>query len=107
MIGALLALASAAGFGLNSAIVRWGVRWISPYYLIVASLTIAVPIFAALAWASGQLARAGELSASSIGLLALATPGRSTVLGTSSGSVDSRMDELAEHQQDRAQDHER
>jgi len=72
MLGALLALASAAALGLNTAIVRRGVRWASPYYLIVVSLTAAVPVFFALAWASGQLGRAGELGLSGLGLLALA-----------------------------------
>ena len=72
MIGALLALVAAAGFGLNSAIVRKGVRWTSPYYIIVVSLTAAVPIFAVLALVAGQWQRAGELGATGIGLLALA-----------------------------------
>lgn len=72
MIGALFALASAAAFGLNTAIVRRGVRWASPYYLIIVSLTMAVPVFAVLALVSGQFARAGELGLKGLGLLALA-----------------------------------
>lgn len=72
MIGALFALASAAAFGLNTAIVRRGVRWAPPYYLIIFSLTAAVPVFVVLAFITGQGQRAGELAASDYGLLAFA-----------------------------------
>jgi drug/metabolite transporter (DMT)-like permease len=72
MIGALLALASAATLGLNSAIVRRGVRWAPPYYLIVVSLTIATPVFVVVAFIAGQTQRAGELGTNDYALLALA-----------------------------------
>ncbi len=72
MIGALLALASAATLGLNTAIVRRGVRWAPPYYLIIFSLTAAVPVFVVLAFIAGQGQRAGELAMSDYGLLCLA-----------------------------------
>jgi drug/metabolite transporter (DMT)-like permease len=72
MIGAMLALASAAVLGLNSAIVRRGVRWAPPYYLIIFSLTAAVPVFVVLAVVTGQWQRAGELAASDYALLCLA-----------------------------------
>jgi len=72
MIGALLALASAAALGLNSAIVRRGVRWAPPYYLIIFSLTAAVPVFVVLAFVTGQGQRAGELAPSNYALLSLA-----------------------------------
>jgi drug/metabolite transporter (DMT)-like permease len=72
MIGAMFALASAAVLGLNSAIVRRGVRWAPPYYLIIFSLTAAVPAFLVLTFVTGQWQRADELSASDYGLLCLA-----------------------------------
>lgn len=72
MIGALLALASAATLGLNTAIVRRGVRWAPPYYLIIFSLTAAVPVFVVLAFIAGQGQRAGELASSDYVLLGLA-----------------------------------
>lgn len=72
MIGAMFALASAAVLGLNSAIVRRGVRWAPPYYLIIFSLTAAVPVFVVLAVVTGQWQRAGELAASDYALLCLA-----------------------------------
>lgn len=72
MIGALFALASAAALGLNTAIVRKGVRWAPPYYLIIFSLTAAVPVFVVLAFVTGQGQRAGELAGSDYALLGLA-----------------------------------
>jgi drug/metabolite transporter (DMT)-like permease len=72
MIGALLALASAAGFGLNSAIVRRGVQWAPPYYLTVVSLTVATPVFVVFAFVVGQGQRASEFDAGDYGFLALA-----------------------------------
>jgi drug/metabolite transporter (DMT)-like permease len=72
MIGAMFALGSAAVLGLNSAIVRRGVRWAPPYYLIIFSLTAAVPVFVVLAYVTGQWQRAGELTPSHYVLLCLA-----------------------------------
>jgi drug/metabolite transporter (DMT)-like permease len=72
MIGALFALASAAAFGLNTAIVRRGVRWAPPYYLTIFTLTAAVPVFVVLAFLTGQGQRASELPLSDYGLLGLA-----------------------------------
>jgi len=72
MIGAAFALASAALLGLNSAIVRRGVRWAPPYYLIVVTLTLATPLFVVFAFVAGQAQRAGEFGAADYGLLALA-----------------------------------
>jgi len=72
MIGALLAVASAALLGLNSAIVRRGVQWAPPYYLIIFSLTAATPVFIVLAFVTGQADRAGELDGADYGYLALA-----------------------------------
>jgi drug/metabolite transporter (DMT)-like permease len=72
MIGALFALAAAAAFGLNTAIVRRGVRWAPPYYLIIFSLVAAVPVFVVLAFLTGQGQRAGELALSDYALLSLA-----------------------------------
>ena len=72
MIGALLALAAAAALGLNSAIVRRGVRWAPPYYLIIFSLTAAVPVFVMLAFITGQSERTAEIGKSDYALLGLA-----------------------------------
>ena len=72
MTGALLALISAAALGLNTAIVRRGVRWAPPYYLTIFSLAAAVPVFVVLAFLVGQGQRAGELATSDYALLSLA-----------------------------------
>lgn len=72
MIGALLAVASAAVLGLNSAIVRRGVQWAPPYYLIIFSLTAATPVFIVIAFVTGQADRASELDRGDYGFLALA-----------------------------------
>jgi drug/metabolite transporter (DMT)-like permease len=72
MTGALFAIIAAAAFGLNTAIVRRGVRWAPPYYLIIFSLTAAVPVFVVMAFMTGQGQRAGELAMSDYLLLSLA-----------------------------------
>jgi drug/metabolite transporter (DMT)-like permease len=72
MIGALFAMVSAAMFGLNTAIVRRGVRWAPPYYLTIFSLTAAVPVFVVIAFLTGQGQRASELPLSDYALLGLA-----------------------------------
>lgn len=59
MSGALLALAAAAMLGLNTAIVRRSVLRASAYDGIVISMALSVPLFAALALATGQLGRLG------------------------------------------------
>ena len=62
MSGALLAVSAAAILGLNTAIVRRSVLRASAYDGIVISIVLAVPIFAALALATGQLSRVGEFT---------------------------------------------
>ncbi len=56
MDGALLALSAAAMLGLNTAIVRRSVLLASAYDGIVISILFAVPVFALLAYSSGQFA---------------------------------------------------
>ena len=54
MDGALLALSAAAMLGLNTAIVRRSVLLASAYDGIVISIVLSVPVFALLAYTSGQ-----------------------------------------------------
>ncbi|MEK9658426.1 MAG: DMT family transporter [Chloroflexota bacterium] len=72
MLGALLAIASAATFGFNTAVVRRSMLRANPYVLIIVSITGATPVFALLAWLTGQWGRAGELGMRGYVLLALA-----------------------------------
>lgn len=72
MTGAILALASAATFGLNTAIVRRSARHVSAYALIMASIVGAAPAFILLALGSGELQRADELGAARLATLAAA-----------------------------------
>ncbi len=62
MSGALLALSAAAMLGLNTAIVRRSVLRASAYDGIVISIVLSVPVFAALAFAAGQLSRVGDFT---------------------------------------------
>jgi transporter family protein len=70
--GAILALAAAATFGLNTAVVRYTARQVSAYALIMASTVGATPIFVLLAFATGELQRAGELGPARLASLAAA-----------------------------------
>jgi drug/metabolite transporter (DMT)-like permease len=68
--GAILALASAATFGLNTAVVRRSARHASAYALIMASIVGATPVFLLLAAAAGELQRASELGGARLAILA-------------------------------------
>ncbi len=72
MLGALFAVLSALSFSTNAVLVRRGVTQASPSQGAFITVMIGVPLFFVAALAAGQLLRAGDLPASSYGLLAFA-----------------------------------
>ncbi len=63
MLGALLAFASAAFFGLNSAMVRRGVRNSTVLHGMAITVPLGIPLFAVLAWPMGGFAAMAEWQA--------------------------------------------
>ena len=72
MLGALLALASAATFGLNNAAIRRGVLSASVLQAMAITVPLGVPLFAIACLISGGFQSMTELSASAVGWMALA-----------------------------------
>ena len=72
MLGALFAVLSALSFSTNAVLVRRGVTQASPSQGAFITVMIGVPLFFVAALVAGQLLRAGDLPASSYGLLAFA-----------------------------------
>ena len=72
MLGGLLALLSAATFGLNNASVRRGMLTGTVLQGIAISVPLGVPIFFVVALASGSLGKLAGFSTATVGLLALA-----------------------------------
>ena len=72
MLGVIYTLLAAASFGFNNASVRRGMITGTVTQVVALSMPMGLVMFAAVAWASGQLGRMDALSLQSYGLLASA-----------------------------------
>jgi drug/metabolite transporter (DMT)-like permease len=70
MLGAVLALCSAAAFSVNSILIRRGVVRTSPTHAAFITVVMGLPMFVVAALVSGQLLQSGDLALSGYGYLA-------------------------------------